>query len=296
MKKLFGDLNISWKFLIIFSIIIGLIVGILNRIPLLNNTSFQDIAIWIDMWIILAIFIIVNCKNWKEAVLKCFVFFLISQPLIYFIEVIIDTIINGYIFKDTLILYFKNYYIGAGWLNKTFLTIPGAFIAYQIKKDNILASLILSLATSVLAGIGIYDILKSIFYNFPYHLLNGIICLIMAFLLIFIILSKKRDRIISLTITIIGLLVGLFMFYKEYSSPKYLDYIVELENDLIITDYNILDENIANGKLEGDGTFLIISTSNSFGNTKLIIKDNNNQEYIYDINVTNKELSVVLNK
>ena len=44
---------------------------------------------------ILAIFIIVNCKNSKDAIIKCFVFFLISQPLIYLVEIVIDTFINN---------------------------------------------------------------------------------------------------------------------------------------------------------------------------------------------------------
>lgn len=124
MKKLFGETKISWKFLIIFSVVIGVVVGGLNRIPFLRNTSFQDIAIVLDMWIILAIFVIVNCKSLKEAVAKCFVFFLISQPLIYFTEVIIDVFVSNSDFKTSLILYFRNYYYGAGWLFATILVIP----------------------------------------------------------------------------------------------------------------------------------------------------------------------------
>ena len=57
MKKLFKTNKITWKNLLIFSILIGILVGIIDRIPILKNTSFQDIAIWVDIWIILAIFI-----------------------------------------------------------------------------------------------------------------------------------------------------------------------------------------------------------------------------------------------
>ena len=83
MKKIFKTNKITWKNLLIFSILIGILVGIIDRIPILKNTSFQDIGVTLDVWIIFAIIIIYNSKSIKEAILKTFTFFLISQPLIY---------------------------------------------------------------------------------------------------------------------------------------------------------------------------------------------------------------------
>ena len=83
----------SWKNVILMAIVTAIITAVLKLLPFLNGTSFQDIAINLECWILFAVFIIVNCKNYKDAAIKCFVFFLISQPLIYFTEVIIDVLI-----------------------------------------------------------------------------------------------------------------------------------------------------------------------------------------------------------
>lgn len=296
MKKLFKDINISWEFIIIFSILIGLLVGIINRIPILNNTSFQDIAIVLDMWIIFAIFIIVNCNTWKEAVCKCFIFFLISQPLIYFTEILLDVIIYHKDFTNLFTLYFKNYYIGSGWLTLTFLTIPGSFIAYQIKKDNVLSSIILSVATGYLAFSGTTCLIECIFNHFPYHLLNGLICLFMAFMLIFLILKNKKNRVISLIITIIGIILGITFLMCQKNNPMLINEIVDFEDNMIIVDYTVENEDIAHVSLSDDGKYMDVSSSSKVGSTKIIVKDESNKEYTYIVNSTSKEFTIELQK
>ena len=87
IKKLFGEVNITWKRLIISACVLGIVIGLLNSIPGAYDTSIGDIATYFDFWIIVGVFIIINSKSNKDAALKCFVFFLISQPLIYLVEV-----------------------------------------------------------------------------------------------------------------------------------------------------------------------------------------------------------------
>ena len=87
MKKLFGELNITWKKLIIFAIICGIYPAIMALLPITQDTSFRDIAISFEVWILFGIIIITNSNTAKESALKCFVFFLISQPLIYLVQV-----------------------------------------------------------------------------------------------------------------------------------------------------------------------------------------------------------------
>ena len=171
MNKLFTEKKLSWKFIILFSIIVGLLVGGLNCIPIFTNTSLTDIAVVFDMWIVLAIFIIMNQKNAKDAVLKCFIFFLISQPLIYLSKILVNVVFYDENFIENFNLYFRNYYIGAGWFRWTLLTIPGSFIAYQIKKDNILSGIILSVATCYLVVVGTKGLINTFVNVFPYHLL-----------------------------------------------------------------------------------------------------------------------------
>ena len=85
MKKLFGGIDLNWKKTILFAVIAGVYSAIMAIIPITKETSFRDIAINFEWWILFGIIIICNSKSPKDSSLKCFVFFLISQPLIYLI-------------------------------------------------------------------------------------------------------------------------------------------------------------------------------------------------------------------
>ena len=121
LKKLFGGLNITWPKLIIFSIIMGIYTALMAMcVP--DGNSFHDIAVTPEWWVLPAIIIIVNSKKPLEAALKTFVFFLISQPIVYLIQVPFSQLGWGLF----------NYY--PFWFNITIATFPGAFIGWFIKK------------------------------------------------------------------------------------------------------------------------------------------------------------------
>ena len=70
-NKLYGQINMTWLKIIIFAVCVGVYSGVVMLIPALENTSFQDIGIAYEWWVIFAVIIVVNCeKNW-EAMLKC---------------------------------------------------------------------------------------------------------------------------------------------------------------------------------------------------------------------------------
>lgn len=292
MKKIFGEFKITWKFLIIFSSLLGIGVGIINRIPALYNTSFQDIAIVFDMWIVLAIFIIVNCKNIKEAILKTFVFFLISQPLIYFTEAIMDTIFYKADFIKQLVLYFNNYYIGADWLAWTILTIPGSFIAYYIKKDNILSSIILSVATGYLCFSGTTGLIECIMNHFPYHLLNSLLCFLFAFLLIFIILKDKKNRIISCSLNIVGVIIAIILIINRNSTPINASDMISIDEDKEIIECKIDNEKIATAKISDEKYYVDVHSGTDLGKTNMELTDNDGNKYYYVIESTSNNFEI----
>lgn len=89
MKKIsaaFGGLPMTWPIVCGFAVIIGIYVGVINQIPILHDTSFQDVAVTLEWWVLFAVLIVSNCKSAREAGLKCLVFFLISQPVIYLVS------------------------------------------------------------------------------------------------------------------------------------------------------------------------------------------------------------------
>ena len=120
MKKIFCKIDMNYKKTIAFAIITGIYTALMSIIPITKETSFRDIAINFECWILFGIIIIANSKSPKESAIKCFIFFLISQPLIYLIQVPFSYMGFG-LFK-----YYKYWFI---W---TLLTIPMGFIGYYI--------------------------------------------------------------------------------------------------------------------------------------------------------------------
>lgn len=80
-------INLTWKKLIIFAVVAGVYTAIMAILPFTKETSFRDIAIMFEWWIFFGIIIITNSKSPLDSGLKCFVFFLISQPLVYLLQV-----------------------------------------------------------------------------------------------------------------------------------------------------------------------------------------------------------------
>ena len=92
-------------------------------VPVAKDTSFTDLTVTFEVWILFGILIITNSKSTKDSALKCFVFFLISQPLIYLVQ---DVVNHSKLF----LTYYKN------WIPLTIATLPMGFIGYYMKKDK----------------------------------------------------------------------------------------------------------------------------------------------------------------
>lgn len=164
MNRLFGKINMTWPKVILFAVLAGVYTGFVMLIPALSGTSFQDIGIHYEWWVIFAVIIVVNCKKSTDAMLKCFVFFLISQPLVYLVEIL---------FGDLTFDMAWMYYSG-NWMFMTFLTLPGGFIAYYCKKQNLLGSIIMAIGNAIEIFMGVYYV-RTTMDNFPYHLLSAVV-------------------------------------------------------------------------------------------------------------------------
>jgi len=88
------------------------------NIPALKYTSFHAIVVTFEMWVLFGIIIIMNSKSNLDSAFKCFVFFLISQPLVYLLQVPFSW--QGW----GLFGYYKTWFI---W---TLLCFPMGFIGY----------------------------------------------------------------------------------------------------------------------------------------------------------------------
>ena len=194
IKKLFGEINLTWPKVIIFAIIAGIYTAVMAMIPEAKNTSFADISITFEVWVLFGIILIMNSKSAIDSALKCFVFFLISQPLVYLIQVPFN------VYGWGIFTYYGNWFI---W---TLLTIPMGFMGYYMKKDNWLGLLIL---VPMLAFVGLHyqGFLKETLMAFPSHFISTIFCLLTIIIYPLFIFKDIKIRKIGVTISAIIILV-----------------------------------------------------------------------------------------
>lgn len=201
LGKIFGGLNMSWRNLIIFAVISGVVTGLIALlVP--DGSSFRQIAVTFEAWIVLAIVVVVNCGTPLDAACKTFVYFLISQPLVYLVQVPFNSM--GF----RLFGYYYPY-----WFYWTLATFPGAYIAWYIKKDNIPAALILSVALAGLIFLGT-GYLKSTLGSFPKFLVSTLFCFGSVPLLILVILKGKTPRLTAAGIAVLAAAVLIFLTFR----------------------------------------------------------------------------------
>ena len=233
--KLFGGLKMSWLNVILFAVATAVYTAAMMIFVRPIDLSFRDIGATFECWILFAIIIMTNCKKPLESALKTFVFFLISQPLIYLFQVPFSEM--GW----RLFGYYRYWFI---W---TLLTLPMAFVGWYLKKRNWVSVLILSPMLLLLAMLGV-GFIQSAIKNPPYHLLSGIFCFAQIILYAFGLFDKKRDKILTL---VIGLLCTLAVCILPLFTGGNVETmtIVSLENDVTSSaEISLEDEDF--GKIE----------------------------------------------
>ncbi len=274
IKKYFGEVEMTWAKVIILAVVTAVITAGLNEIHALDETSFQDIAISYECWILFAVFIIVNCKVWWEASLKCFVFFLISQPLIYLIEVPFESM-GWDIFQ-----YYRF------WFKMTVLTLPGAAIAFQVKRKNWLSVAVLSVANAFLACMCV-DYFDTAFYHFPHHLLSSIFCLALAVFFVFVLLDDKKHRIAALAVILIALAVSTGITIKQNSGGQSV-YLALDDGQWVCT---VEDDSIASVDIENGNEATITSKTN--GSTIISFQNSDGTVEDFTFLAKGKNLSII---
>lgn len=202
LSKAFGSIPMTWRVVCSFAVLIGIYVGIINQIPILNDTSFQDIAVTLEWWVLFAVLIVSNCKSAGEAALKCLVFFLISQPVIYLVEL------------PTLGLDKALYYYTSIWLPISLLTLPGGAIAFYAKKQNALGAVILGIGNTFVAVMAA-SYTQQMLNAFPRHLLTVVSCVGIIAVTVLGVQKTCRTRLLSIAVT--AVLTAAIVIWTIYS-------------------------------------------------------------------------------
>ena len=198
-EKLFYGLNLTWPKLIIASIVIGVFVGILMAIPALKDTSLTRIGVIMYWWVFFGTIIITNSKKPLESALKCFVFFLISQPLIYLVQVPFAEMGWGL---------FGYYHY---WFMWTLATIPLGFVGnWLLKYKNIWSALTLGMALMIVAleGAGEFTIASR---QFPKYLLSGFFCVAIFIVILLGVLKSRKLRGLTIAFAIVASVIVAFV-------------------------------------------------------------------------------------
>lgn len=217
--KIYGGLSMSWPVVIIYAVITAIITTVFLVVPIFKDTSFEKMGATFEAWIFFAIIIMANCKSPIDSAVKTFVFFLVSQPLIYLFQVP---------FSDMGWQLF-NYY--GYWFKLTLLTFPMAFVGWFIKKKNWFSLLILlpAMGDLTLEGVGAF---KKTLSAFPHLLVTAVFCLFQILLYLYVFTEIKAQKLFGLAV-LIGLVVFVLFFHSQ----------VDVNATVFLPDDPVLSEN-----------------------------------------------------
>ena len=288
VKKILGGINLTWNKLILFAIITGIYTAVMALLPITANTSFRNIAVHFEWWILFGIIIISNSKSAKDSSLKCFIFFLISQPLIYLIQVPFSKL--GF----ELFNYYKY------WFMWTLACLPMGYIGYYINKKNYLSMIILLPMLFMLSFMGC-EYFAAAMESFPHHLLSFIVCYLIIIFIVLNLFDKTKLKMITFIIVII-FTIGYIaikgdIFNSKFETYKTLDdYQINFVGNIEISGYS----GTKNGDVE------VISDSDEFHSVKITgiknekyefkVMDESKKEYSFEYYYDENSKSVVVNQ
>ena len=268
--RLFGKLKMSWGKVILFAIAAAVLTTVFLTLPVFKNTSFERMGVHLEAWIFFAVIIMSNCEKPLESALKTFVFFLISQPLIYLFQVPFSSMGFG-IFQ-----YYPH------WFMLTLMTFPAAYIGWYIRKKSWLSLLILLPVLVFLTQIGVSSF-QFAFGHFPYRLVTAVFCLLQVVLYLYAFTSDWRQKLA-------GFLIPLaLMFVFTALQPQ-----VDINGTHFLPDEPVLSESasvvaedggIAQITIERTGTDSMVRIrSKQFGTMDFSIRDGETT-YTYTVTI-----------
>ena len=272
---LFGGIELTWTRIVLYAVITAVLTAVFLVVPIFRNTSFYRVGGTTEAWILFAVIIISNAKSPLESALKTFVFFLISQPLIYLLQVPFSWMGWG-IFQ---------YYLY--WFILTLCTFPAAYIGWYIKKKNWLSLLILMPMLLLLVYTGA-DGLKQLIHQFPRMLIMTLFCIGQVLLYLYAFTENIFQKIAGLTLPVLIVAVMLLLPKNiDFSSSQFLPDDPVLTENAAVT---VEDTGIVEISLPEGGETVLVHV-HKYGTTSFTIEDGG-QEYSYNITVYEDEAGV----
>ena len=270
LQKFYGDLPMNWLVVILYAIGTAVLTAIFLIVPVFERTSFHRMGETFEAWIFFAVIIMANTKKPSESALKTFVFFLISQPLIYLFQVPFSSM--GW----QLFIYYRYWFI---W---TLLTIPMAFVGWYIKKKNWLSLLILFpilcwLMADTVGGF------QFAYKHFPYQLIMALFCLAQVIIYLYVFTDNLLKRVLGFALPLAIILTLKFTTPPmEYSGNYFLPEGTVLTENAVLTSGD--SEDITVSLRETGKDCQIDINAHNYGTTNFTITDGN-KTYRYTLEV-----------
>ncbi len=268
--KIYGGINLTWPGIILYAVATAVLTTVFLVLPIFKNTSFMRVGETPEAWVFFAVIIIANAKSPLDSALKTFVFFLISQPLIYLLQVPFSS--QGW----ELFRYYKF------WFILTLCTFPAAYIGWYIRKKNWISLLIL-MPVLILLALLCRDGLKQMIHQFPNMLIMVMFCILQILLYLYVFTKKPSQKLVGVLIPIAIVAVMLLLPKKvDFSTTQYLP------DSPLLTEHakvDVEDSEIADISVfeTGEESSILIH-AHAYGDTSFTIKDGD-KEYRYDLRV-----------
>ena len=276
LKKLFGGINLTWPKLIISAIVAGILTAVIAMIPELHYTSFNAITVTLEVWILFGIIIIMNSKSNIDSALKCFVFFLISQPLVYLIQVPFNSYGWG------IFTYYRY------WFILTLLCLPMGYIGYYMKKGKWWGYLIL-LPMIVLTGYSYQTYFSDFLFNVPRYILICLFCACMMIMYPVLIFEDKRIKTVGAVIG--GIAVIVLTVIGLLNPPVYSTEILGNSEDHVFDDtyhVSLADETYGNVKIiymDSVEDYFVHADFKKAGKTVLVLESPSGEKKEFDLSI-----------
>ena len=275
--KVYGGIKLTWPGVILYAVGTALLTTVFLVVPIFKDTSFMRMGETLEAWVFFAVILIANAKSPLDSALKTFVFFLISQPLIYLLQVPFTW--QGWgVFQ-----YYRH------WFILTLFTFPAAYIGWYIQKKNWLSLLILMPVLFLLAYL-CKDGVKHVIHAFPHLLIMVVFCILQILLYLYAFTEKLSQRLVGLLLPI-GILVVMMLMPKnvDFSSSQFLPDNPVLTEEAAVS---VEDTGIADISVSGTGEdSTVLIQVHAYGDTSFTIQDGD-KEYPYHIRIYEDDLGV----
>lgn len=263
---LFGGLPMSWKAVILYALGCAVVTAVFLIVPVFENTSFHRMGETMEAWIFFAVVIMANCGTPMDAARKTFVFFLISQPLIYLFQVPFSW--QGW----NLFTYYQYWFL---W---TLLTFPMAYVGWYIRKRNWLSLLILTPVLLALAGYAL-----GAFRHFPLRLVTAVFCLAQILLYLYAFTSDFRQKLAGLAVSLAAA-AGILLLTPgvDLNATVFLPDNPVLTESAVVTVEDAAAAEVSLAAAGADSMIRIHATR--YGVTSMTIQDGG-REYRYTLNI-----------